>query len=361
MEVLRTDINGITRALEILRQGGIVAHATETCYGLACDVSNPEAVKKLFAIKQRPLNQPVSALFSSVDEAKKYVEWNDEAQKLADEYLPGPLTLILPLRAGGLHPLPPAPSPLPGRGGGSRKENMYRFYRPSAIMNARGLRKTQTNAEGILWDALRKNQFHNLHFRRQHPIGKYVLDFFCDALALGIELDGSVHDNEEQKEKDADRTAYMKEAGIRVIRFRNNEVEEHLEKVLSVLEQNLPSPAPICRQAERSGGGAGGGGCSPRGVGEGVTLGLRISNHPLAQQLVSAFGSPLSTTSANLHGQPNPYSTDDIVRQFSGQKFQPDLILDSGVLLNNPPSTVIDLTSPDATTRRKGSVQPQKK
>ncbi len=99
MQILTVSAAAIEEALATLGRGGIVAHATETCYGLACDLSNPKAVEKLFQIKQRPENQPVSVLFSSIAEAKKYVQWNDEAEKLANEFLPGPLTLILPMRS----------------------------------------------------------------------------------------------------------------------------------------------------------------------------------------------------------------------------------------------------------------------
>ena len=61
-------------------------------------LTNPDAIRKLFAIKHRPADQPVSALFPDVDEAKKWVEWNDEASASRKNHLPGPLTLILPLR-----------------------------------------------------------------------------------------------------------------------------------------------------------------------------------------------------------------------------------------------------------------------
>ena len=101
---------GIARAIQILQKGGVVAHATETCYGLACDMSNPSAVAKLFRIKHRPTHQPVSALFPSVKIAKKYVRWNPEADELAKRHLPGPLTLILPLLANAPHQLHPTPS-----------------------------------------------------------------------------------------------------------------------------------------------------------------------------------------------------------------------------------------------------------
>src|SRR4030042_823855 len=98
MHILPSSPQAIDQALGILSRGGVVAHATETCYGLACDLTNPEALERLFAIKERPKDQPVSALFPSVAEAKKYVVWNEEAEKLAQKFLPGPLRLIFPLR-----------------------------------------------------------------------------------------------------------------------------------------------------------------------------------------------------------------------------------------------------------------------
>src|SRR3989338_2395240 len=179
MRILPADQEGaLDEAVTIIRNGGIVAHPTETCYGLACDLTNTEAVGKLFRLKERPAQKLVSTLFASVDAAKKYVEWNAKAEELAEKYLPGPLTIILPLKV-----------PLHG------------------------------------W----------------------------------------------------------------------------------------------------------------------ATLGVRISSSPFVQKLVKLAGVPLSTTSANIHGQPNPYSSADIVKQFSEKSIQPDLILDGGELPVSPPSTVVEI------------------
>ncbi|OGJ59343.1 threonylcarbamoyl-AMP synthase [Candidatus Peribacteria bacterium RIFCSPHIGHO2_01_FULL_51_9] len=98
MNVVPATLTGIARAIHVLKEGGVIAHATETCYSLACDLTNPEAVARLFTIKQRPIDQPISALFSSIEEMKRYVVWNSRADDLAKQYLPGPLTLILPLK-----------------------------------------------------------------------------------------------------------------------------------------------------------------------------------------------------------------------------------------------------------------------
>lgn len=198
MKIVPFSDAAVAEAVLILKNGGVIAHATETCYGLACDLSNVDAVRKVFAIKQRSEQQPISGLFSSVDDAKMYVEWNERAEELAQQYLPGPLTMILHLRADG----------------------------PTQLF-------------------------------------------------------------------------------------------------------------PIPDQAK--------------------TIGVRISSSPVAQSLVEAFGSPLSTTSANLHSYSNPYSAEDIVGQLQDQAIQPDMIIDSGVLPQNPPSTVVNLTENEQ-THRKGSI-----
>jgi len=185
--------NDIITAVKTLNEGGIVAHATETCYGLACDLSNPDAVAKLFALKQRPEHMPVSVLFASVDQAKEYVQWNDAAQKLADEHLPGPLTMIL------------------------NATNKDLFVVPN--------------------------------------------------------------------DKD-------------------------------------PNSKPTTQNSELR------------------TIGVRISSNSIAQELVKSFGSPISTTSANIHGQPNAYSID----QLRQEGIEPDFIIDSGELPEVAASKVIDLS-----------------
>lgn len=106
MKIMAANSTGLQQAVKALQQGGIVAHATETCYGLACDVSNPVAVQNLFTIKQRDASKPVSALFESVESTKKYVIWNTQAEEFAADTLPGPYTLILPLRTNTLYPTP---------------------------------------------------------------------------------------------------------------------------------------------------------------------------------------------------------------------------------------------------------------
>ncbi len=196
MEILSVhDGLAVETACLVLRQGGVIVHPTETCYGLCADLTNETAVRRLFALKVRPETQPVSGLFASVAEAARWVTWTEEAESLAAQHLPGPLTLILPIR-------PDAP--------------------------------------GTLW------------------------------------------------------------------------------------------PCPQGSQ----------------------TLGVRVSSHLFAGILAAAYGAPISTTSANRHGESNPYNLEDLKRTWPTDG--PDLIIDAGTLPTVPPSTVIDLTKGGEVRRQGG-------
>lgn len=199
MKIVQPDSSGIKEAVSVLQAGGVVAHATETCYGFACDMQNLSALEKLFAIKHRPKNMPVSALFESIVQAQEYVDLDDQALKLANDHLPGPLTIIVPIKTtGSIFPCP----------------------------------------------------------------------------------DASVQ-----------------------------------------------------------------------------TVGIRISPLSVAMELVTTYTKPISTTSANIHGLPNPYSVEEIQNQFKEEKDQPDIILDSGTLENNDSSTVIRVTDNNIEVLRQGSIE----
>ena len=108
----------------------------------------------------------------------------------------------------------------------------------------KGLRRSQTEAEKLLWNKLRGRQIHGLKFYRQFSVGGYILDFFCPQIKLAVELDGGQHAEEENKEYDAIRTDYFKGIGIEVLRFWNNEVMKNIEGVLQVIEERLNSSQP---------------------------------------------------------------------------------------------------------------------
>jgi very-short-patch-repair endonuclease len=123
-----------------------------------------------------------------------------------------------------------------------------------SITNARRLRKAMTDAERKLWTKLRDRQLEGVKFRRQHPLGDYVLDFYCEERQLVIEVDGGQH----TPERDAVRTAWLEAHGCRVLRFWNPDVLLHLPDVLEMIRAAvLESPLPSGEGAERSEAGEG--------------------------------------------------------------------------------------------------------
>lgn len=182
-------------ALKILRRGGVIAHATETCYGFACDIFNRRTLASLYKIKKMSPQKPVSIMVHNFVSAKKYGKFSPLAQKLAKKYWPGPLTIIV-----------------------KRKKSLPSFLNPGT-----------------------------------------------------------------------------------------------------------------------------------------KTIGIRVPAHALSLNLAKAFGGPLTTTSANISGQPSPYSVSAIQKQFRGRKFKPDFILNSGRLKKNPPSTIIDVSQKTPKIIRHGS------
>ncbi len=102
--------------------------------------------------------------------------------------------------------------------------------RPDRTQRARALRKDAPFPERLLWGRLRSNQIGGLHFRRQHPIGPYIVDFYCHQARLVIEVDGVSHDDRERF--DAERTSYLQALGLRVLRFSDDEVLNDLTNVV---------------------------------------------------------------------------------------------------------------------------------
>ena len=122
------------------------------------------------------------------------------------------------------------------------------FYGASNLIFERAaeLRNRMTPAEEMLWNAIHINEW-KLKFRRQHPIANYVVDFYCHAKKLVIELDGSIHDVEEVKRNDEYREANLKELGLNVIRFKNEEVLMNLPNVIEKISAvvNAPTSTPL--------------------------------------------------------------------------------------------------------------------
>ena len=108
-----------------------------------------------------------------------------------------------------------------------------RRIRTSAAVQQRAkeLRQRMTPAEKALWQRLRAKQLNGLKFRRQHPLGPFIADFYCAAYRLVVEIDGGIH--ETQAERDQARTEQFEAYGYRVIRFNNAQVEQDIETVLA--------------------------------------------------------------------------------------------------------------------------------
>ena len=101
----------------------------------------------------------------------------------------------------------------------------------------RALRVNQTDAERLLWRHLRNKQVNDLKFFRQYSVGSYILDFYCPAKRLAIEVDGSQHDETKNQIHDKRRSLYLEQQGITVIRFWNNEVLGNIEGVIQKIEE----------------------------------------------------------------------------------------------------------------------------
>ena len=116
-------------------------------------------------------------------------------------------------------------------------KDLYQGAERTIFENANSLRKNETITEKILWECLRKKKLNGYKFRRQHPIDKYVADFYCPEKKLVVELDGVMHKGKEKDDKE--RTEDLKLDGIHVLRFRNKMVLENLEKVLAKILYEL--------------------------------------------------------------------------------------------------------------------------
>jgi very-short-patch-repair endonuclease len=125
-----------------------------------------------------------------------------------------------------------------------------------SVGRVRSFRKNPTDAETHLWSELQNRQLVGFKFRRQHPLGNRVMDFYCEEAKLAIELDGSGHFYDSKREDDLDREIELYEKGVRILRFSNGDVFENLDGVLNLIiyaidpekslwaEPSVPKPSP---------------------------------------------------------------------------------------------------------------------
>lgn len=116
-------------------------------------------------------------------------------------------------------------------------KNLHKYASGKIFENAKALRRSSTEAEQKLWQELRNKKLNGLKFRRQHPIDKWIADFYCHEKKLVIELDGVVHNDKEIIEYDENRTKDLKELGMHVVRFRNDEVLTNVGNVLKSIAE----------------------------------------------------------------------------------------------------------------------------
>ncbi|MDD5126709.1 MAG: endonuclease domain-containing protein [Dehalococcoidales bacterium] len=111
--------------------------------------------------------------------------------------------------------------------------------KPPEVELAKGLRHRQTEAEKKLWSRLRNKQLCGVKFRRQQPVGNYIVDFVSFDKKLIVEVDGGQHNESKKRENDEQRTRWLESNGFRILRFWNNEVLLNMTGVLEQIEQAL--------------------------------------------------------------------------------------------------------------------------
>jgi len=110
---------------------------------------------------------------------------------------------------------------------------------PEIFRISKELRKTTTEAEKELWKHLKGKQIKGYHFRRQHPIHRFIADFFCYKCKLVIEIDGKIHNEITVKERDKERENIIIQYGIKVLRFTNEAILNDIETVLKQIEASI--------------------------------------------------------------------------------------------------------------------------
>jgi very-short-patch-repair endonuclease len=143
--------------------------------------------------------------------------------------------------------------PLPGgEGQGEGERNLEFSYRREiqVILNkhsherARSLRKQPTWAAKLMWRWLRGRRFNCYKFRREHPVGPYVLDFFCEEAKLNVELDGRGHGFPDQRKHDVRREQFLQSQGIKTLRFWNSHLRRNARNIRDTVLEELQKRAP---------------------------------------------------------------------------------------------------------------------
>jgi adenine-specific DNA-methyltransferase len=128
---------------------------------------------------------------------------------------------------------------LPWREGVRGRGTVIMKKSPMQIALTRKLRREQTDAEKALWAKLKSRQMEGVKFRRQHPLGPYIVDFISLERKIILEVDGGQHNEREARRRDEERVAWLKERGYRVLRFWNDEVLTNMNGVLEKIKEAI--------------------------------------------------------------------------------------------------------------------------
>jgi very-short-patch-repair endonuclease len=120
-------------------------------------------------------------------------------------------------------------------------------YNKKLKARSRELRSSMTDAEIALWGKLRRKQLHGLQFYRQKPLGKFIVDFYCPAAQLVIEIDGGQHYQDDGRIRDGLRDGYLESLGLRVLRFSNLDVLTNMDGVIAAIVQRLETVADLLK------------------------------------------------------------------------------------------------------------------
>jgi len=119
------------------------------------------------------------------------------------------------------------------------ERTMFYGATPNTFDKAKLLRNNMTEAEKILWDLLKNRSVFKVRFRRQHPIGIFIVDFYCHEYKLAIEIDGEIHLKNEVIEYDDGRSHDIEKYGIKILRFTNNEVFTDPKKIINEILKTM--------------------------------------------------------------------------------------------------------------------------
>ena len=115
-------------------------------------------------------------------------------------------------------------------------ESMWKGASPLIFLRAKHLRDNMTETEILLWEELKNKKLLNYKFRRQHPIGNFIVDFYCHKLKLVIEVDGAYHNHFKQIELDNDRSEILEFQDLKIIRFTNDEIMNNISCVIQEIK-----------------------------------------------------------------------------------------------------------------------------